>query len=77
MEEKYELMKAMHTIVQSLNDERAYFDRWILLVPDGATDEDLRDIAEDEELFTESVKCFKEIMGDYLDGGIYVDKNLY
>lgn len=47
--EKYELLKAMHTIVQSLNYEGAYFDRWILIIPDGATDEDLHDIAEDED----------------------------
>lgn len=77
--EKYELMKAMHTIVKSLNHEGAYFDRWIYIVPDGATDEDLRDIAEDEddEIFRDSVKCFKEIMRDYLNDGIYVDGKLY
>lgn len=77
--EKYELMKAMHTIVQSLNHEGAYFDRWILIVPDGATDEDLREIAEDEddEIFRDSVKCFEGIMKDYIDDGIYVAGKLY
>ena len=60
--EKYELLKAMHTIVQSLNHEGAYFDRWILIIPDGATDEDLHDIAEDEDatLLIEELKTLGE-----------------
>lgn len=77
--EKYELLKAMHTIVQSLNHEGAYFDRWILIIPGGATDEDLHDIAEDEddEIFRDSVKCFEGIMRDYIKDGIYVAGKLY
>lgn len=75
--EKYELMKAMHTIVRSLNHEGAYFDRWIVIVPDEATADDLHDISEDEELFTDSVKCFEGIMADYIKHGIYVAGKLY
>lgn len=77
--EKYELLKAMHTIVRSLNHEGAYYDRWILIVPDEATDEDLRDIAEDDddEIFRDSVKCFEGIMRDYIKDGIYVAGKLY
>ena len=77
--EKYALLKAMHTIVQSLNHEGAYFDRWILIILDGATDEDLYDIAEDEddEIFRDAVNCFKGITKDYIDDGLYVAGKLY
>lgn len=77
--EKFELLKAMNTIVRSLNHEGAYYDRWILIVPDEATDEDLRDIAEDDddEIFRDSVKCFEGIMRDYIKDGIYVAGKLY
>ena len=77
--EKVEIMKAMNTIVRSLNDESAYYERWILIVPDEATDEDLRDIAEDEddECFSDAVKCFEKIMRDYIKDGIYVAGKLY
>ena len=77
--EKFELLKAMNTIVRSLNHEGAYYDRWILIVPDEATDEDLRDIAEDDddEIFRDSVKCFEGIMRDYIKDGLYVAGKLY
>ena len=41
--------------------------------------EDLRDIAEDEdeECFSDAVKCFEKIMRDYIKDGIYVAGKLY
>ena len=77
MNEKFELVKSMNTIVTALNNEEPYYQRWIHIVPDCASDEDFRDIAEDEELFKDTVDCFKGIMKDYLKDGIYIDKALY
>ena len=73
---KYEVLKSMNTIVKYLNNEEAYF-RWIIIIPDGADDEELMDCAKDEEIFADSVSCFKSIMADYLDDGIYIDRKLY
>lgn len=41
---KFELVKSMNTIVKELNNEEAYYGKWIYIVPDEADDEDFRDI---------------------------------
>ena len=46
MRERYEIMKAMNTLVMALNNEDAYME-WIQTVPDQATDDDLMDVATD------------------------------
>lgn len=74
---KYELVKSMNTIVKDLNNEDAYYEYWNCVVPDGADDDDFYYIAEDEELFGDTVKCFKIIMRYYLKDGIYIDGTLY
>ena len=74
---KFELVRSMNTIVTALNNEEPYYQRWIDIVPDCASDEDFRDIAENEELFKDTVDCFKGIMKDYLKDGIYIDRALY
>ena len=74
---KFELVKSMNIIVKELNNEEAYYGSWIYIVPDEADDEDFRDIAEDEELFVDTVKCFKGIMRNYLKDGIYIGDTLY
>lgn len=74
---KYELVKSMNTIVKALNDESGYYDHWIYIVPDEATDEDLMDIAYDEELLEDTINCFKTIMAEYLEDGIYIADKLY
>lgn len=74
---KIEILKAMNTIILALNNEEAYFDSWILTVPDEATDEDFEYIAGDLELFTDAVKLFKELMKEYLDDGLYIGDILY
>lgn len=73
---KYEMIKSMHTIVTALNNEEAYM-KWIYIVPDEADEDDLKDIAEDEELFELTVKCFKGIMKHYLKDGLYINNKLY
>lgn len=74
---KYEILKAMHTIVLNLNNNEAYYDNWIHIVPDGATDIDLSYIAENEDLFTVAASIFKNIMNEYLEDGIYIDRKVY
>lgn len=71
------MVKSMDTIVKELNNEEAYYGKWIYIVPDGADDEDFYDIAVDEELFVDTVKCFKGIMRNYLKDGIYIGDILY
>lgn len=73
----YELIKSMNTIVKSLNDETGYYDYWIEIVPDEANDDDLMDIAYDEELLEDTIKCFKKIMEKYLTDGIFINGKLY
>lgn len=74
---KYEILKAMHTIVLNLNNNEAYYDNWIHLVPDGATDNDLWIIATNEDLFSLAVTLFKNIMTEYLEDGIYIGRKVY
>lgn len=74
---RFELIKSMNTIVKELNNEEAYYGMWIYIVPDEADDEDFHDIAEDEELFIDTINCFKKIMKHYLKDGIYIGDVLY
>lgn len=77
IDRKFELVKSMNTIVKELNNEEGYYNHWIYIVPDEADDEDFRDIAEDEELFTDTVNSFKSIMKNFLKDGIYIGDKLY
>ncbi len=71
---RFEQTKAMHTIVRNLNDENAYM-RWIELVPDEATEEDLVDIADDDELFDEACGLFTRLVARYGKDGYVVGTN--
>lgn len=75
--ERFNAMKAMHTIVLALNNETGYFNNWILIVPDMADDDDLMDIACDEELFSDCVHCFKMLMRSVLKDGLYIAGKVY
>ena len=69
---RFELVKSMHTIVMSMNDENAYMT-WIYVVPDEATDEDLMDIAENDELYSDTCKLFTKLVRKYgANSGYYV-----
>jgi hypothetical protein len=69
--QRYELIKAMHLIVSSLNDEDAYFS-WINTMPDGATDDDFVDIAESNEQYDDICAAFMRIVKGYGNSGLYV-----
>lgn len=64
--EKLAFVKAMHTIIRSLNDESYYFDRWINVMPDCPTEEDFEDFAkkDNEDILEELAAMFAYIMTD-------------
>ena len=75
--EKFETLRSMNTIIKSMNDESAY-TAWIHIIPDGADDDELQEIAEeDEESFDDAVHAFMEIMNKRLKYGLYIDNTLY
>ena len=46
-------------ILDNVDDEEIIIDDWFAEgVPDEATEDDLRTIAEDEELWLDTIKCF-------------------
>ena len=60
--ERAALIKSMHHVIQTLNDERGY-EVWIMCVPDEPDDEDFEWVAENDfehvqELFTKLVKTY-------------------
>ena len=71
------IVRSMNTLVLALNNEEPLFHVWLYIVPDEATEDDFEQIAEDEELFTETVDAFTEIMNGYLKDGFYIGEKLY
>ena len=71
------IVRSMNTMVLALNNEEPIFHGWLFLVPDEATEDDFVSIAEDEELFTEVVDEFKDIMNGYMEDGFYIGEKLY
>lgn len=65
------IVKYMNYLVVSMNNEDAYYEHWIHLVPDCADDEDFDEIAHDDELYGEVCKLFRELMGLYGADGFY------
>lgn len=54
-------LEAMHNMLIYVDDEDYYYT-WINLIPDGATQEDFIEIAEDEELYKEAEELFKKLI---------------
>ena len=77
LQERYEAIKAMNFLVKNLNNEEAYYTAWIDVVPDEADDEELRDCAEDIEIFKWAVDRFRFIMQKYAKDGFYLGDDLY
>lgn len=76
MLERFQIAKAMHEIIRCMNNENAYME-WIYTVPDEASDEDLMDIAKDDELFADACSAFKSIFTEYQADGLYIDKKVW
>lgn len=75
--EKFETLRSMNTIIKSMNDESAY-DAWIYIIPDGADDDELQEIAEeDDESFKDACKLFTKLVKKYMKYGLYIDGEVY
>lgn len=69
--DRAKIVKCMNYLVVSMNNENAYYEHWIYLVPDCADDEDFDEIARDNELYAEVCNLFRELMGLYGADGFY------
>ena len=77
VQERFEALKSMNTIIKSMNDESAY-SAWIWIIPDEADDDELMEIAEeDEESFEEACKLFANLVKKYMKYGLYIDGEVY
>ena len=70
------MIAGMDAIVTWLNNEEAYYESWIYDVPDMATEEDLNDIADNDESFRHTVGHFLRIMERYGKYGICFNNEL-
>ena len=77
--DRYNNLKAMHTIVCSLNNENAYYNHWIYNVPDCPQEDDFEFMAEEDEkeLYNDTVECFLRLMKRYTKDGLYIGGDLY
>lgn len=76
-QERFEALKSMNTIIKSMNDESAY-NEWIWIIPDEADDDELMEIAEeDEETFEDACKLFAKLVKKYMKYGMYIDGEVY
>lgn len=75
---RIELLKAMHLLMQSTNDEGAYWD-WICTFPDDPSEDDYESVADDDELYGECCEEFRRLLEEYGESGFYVwdDKKSY
>lgn len=77
VQERFETLKSMNTIIKSMNDEGAY-TAWIYIIPDGADDDELMEIAEEDETsFADACKLFAKLVKKYMKYGLYVDGEVY
>ena len=75
--EKFEALRSMNTIIKSMNDESAY-NAWIYIIPDGADDDELMEIAEeDEDSFKDACNLFAKLVRKYMKCGLYIDGEVY
>lgn len=77
-EEKLQLVKAMHAIVLSMNNESAYM-AWIYEMPDEPSEEDFQYFAEPENQssFDDLTNLFIRLSKKYMSDGLYIGKTLY
>ena len=64
MKKRLSNLKKMNDIILRMNNEEAY-ETWIMYVPDEATEDDLKNIAEDVDDYDEVVDIFIRIIYKY------------
>lgn len=70
---KIELIRVMNEIILATGDEDIY-ETWFLTVPDTADEDDFKDIAESDELFSETVNSFIRLSKYFREGLKFFDK---
>lgn len=68
-EEHYQEMNMMNLIIQSMNNEEAYYNNWVYLWPDESKAED--GYFDDEDDYYELKNFFKSIYRKFHDDGLY------
>ena len=78
-EHRFEVLKAMNTLARTTNDEGFMFNHWLYIIPDEADDEELLDIAvNDEDIFNDAVSCFLASWRKYARiGGLLIGDKVY
>lgn len=74
--ERFEVVKAMNTLMKCINNDGIYI-RWTLVVPLGASDSDLMEIATDKQLFYETINLFKRLWSGAERFGLYISEDVY
>lgn len=64
-------LKLMHGVMQSMNNEDAYYSWIVTGVPDGAIEDDYIDIASDPEELTTCKQVFDNVFSDYASDGLF------
>lgn len=72
--ERFEALKAMNLLAKLCNDEGFYYNHWIYVIPDEADDDEMLEIAEDDEdTYSDAVRCFINNFHKYArEGGLYI-----
>ena len=55
-------LREMHALMCNANDENIYYNHWIYLMPDEATEEDFIDIASNDDLYNECFDLFIKLI---------------
>ena len=64
IERRIKALKMMNTAMEQIDDEVLYYDGWLAYgVPDGATEDDYRYIAENDDDFYEIFDLFIKLYG--------------
>ena len=77
--ERFDNLKAMHTLITSANDEGVY-EQWIYIIPDQADDDDIMDVAMDQpDTYSEACGLFIRLMRSKMmrEGGLYIGGEVY
>lgn len=76
---RFKVLRAMCTLACATNDEGFMFNHWLHIIPDEADDEELLDIAvNDEDIFNDAVRCFLESWPKYVHtGGLFIGDKVY
>lgn len=72
--ERFEALKAMNTLAKLMNDE-GFYNHWISVIPDGADDDELEEIATDD---LDTFEVFgMRFTNYYRSGGLYIGNKVF